>query len=398
MQKKYRLKNGFLCALLRAALLTGISFASVFALSFESIPDSVAIREGRSAAGTESFLVNYRLDPTCDGGTACLGAEASIVGIPVKRVSVDVYDDSFRLCPGGQTFGIKMNTKGVVVIGTGEVETSSGKKTPAADAGLRSGDIIYSADDKEIKDINDFTALISSSDREVGLKVGRGGDTLTLKLKPVKSADDGFYRAGIWLRDSTAGIGTVTYINTDDMTFGGLGHGVCDSETGTLLPLGNGTVFPVTVSGIVKGESGSPGELKGYFGAGKSGVITSNTPTGVYGILAAGTESFADGIPIALESEIKNGDAYIRCTLDDGVTREYGVKIEKNSSQGAEKNMTLKVTDETLLEKTGGIVQGMSGSPIIQNGRLIGAVTHVLINDPTTGYGIYIENMLRSAS
>ena len=180
--------------------------------------------------------------------------------------------------------------------------------------------------------------------------------------------------------------------------FGGLGHGICDGETGAVIPMERGTVTDVTINGVVKGVAGAPGELRGSFKNNKTGSLLENTSCGVFGIFTALPENHGELLPIALKNEVKSGDAYIICTLDSGNPQKYTVKItDINHDASGSKCFSIKITDSRLLSKTGGIVQGMSGSPIIQNGKLVGAVTHVMVNDPTTGYGIFIENMLNAA-
>lgn len=380
-----------------------VSFFSVFAVSLASIPDSVAVWRSQGADSALSLpFVSIGSQDDSIGALSCgnteYRAQARLWGLPVKSVTVNVYDDDLRLYPGGSTFGIRMSTKGVVVVGISEVESSDGKSSPALSAGLCISDLILTVDGKAVNSASEVTDCIAQfSGEALTLGIERDGKSMEVKLTPVKSIADGFYRAGLWIRDGTAGIGTMTYINPEDMTFGGLGHGVCDADTGELMPLGAGTVFPVTVSGIVRGKDGSPGEIKGYFSASKTGVLTSNCNTGVYGVLAEEPKD-CESVEIALEDEIKNGEAIIRCALDDAEVHEYTVQVEKLAGKSEEKNMVVRVTDPVLLEKTGGIIQGMSGSPILQGGKLIGAVTHVLISDPTCGYGIYIENMLESAA
>jgi stage IV sporulation protein B len=218
---------------------------------------------------------------------------------------------------------------------------------------------------------------------------------LTVTVTPVKSVSENRYKTGLWVRDSGAGIGTVTFILPDSLTFAGLGHGICDGDTGELITMQRGQVTSVTVSGVERGEAGDPGAIKGYFAPGKTGSLMGNTHCGVYGVFSSLPTAADRRLPVGTRRELCEGDATIRCTLDNGTIGEYTVKITSiDRAATGSKCFTLTVTDPALIEKTGGIVQGMSGSPVIQNGKLMGAVTHVLINDPTAGYGIFIENML----
>ncbi|MCQ2386251.1 MAG: hypothetical protein MJ078_06220 [Clostridia bacterium] len=197
----------------------------------------------------------------------------------------------------------------------------------------------------------------------------------------------------MWVRETATGIGTVTFISPETGAFGALGHGVCDSETGSLVPMSRGTVTEVELSEIVKGEKGTPGELRGYLTERKIGSVLTNTDCGVFGVFTKVPGS-GTPIPVGSSGEVKTGKASVLCASDGGEVKEYGIDITEIRRQGQTKSFTIKVTDPELLAKTGGIVQGMSGSPILQNGKLVGAVTHVLVNDPTSGYGIFIESML----
>ena len=229
----------------------------------------------------------------------------------------------------------------------------------------------------------------------------RGGDENTVSFVPSVSKEDGKRKTGMWVRDTTAGIGTVTFVLPDTGEFAGLGHGICDAETGELLEMKRGTVVDVMISGVTKGVAGSPGELKGYFTSDKSGVLLGNTLCGVYGVMSnVPWETIPETAEVASRADIRPGEAYIWCTLDGNHPQKYSInitEIRRDVSMQDNRCFSIEVTDPVLLEKTGGIVQGMSGSPIIQNGKLIGAVTHVLINDPSKGYGIFIENMLEAA-
>ncbi len=295
---------------------------------------------------------------------------------------------------GGTLFGASMLTDGVPIESVDGGETEGGTKAPAYDAGLKVKDIIKEINGTRVTTTTDVTSFITQCGGEaLNVTVLRGEKRKNVKLTPVKGRD-GIYRAGIWIRDSAAGIGTLTYVIPETLEFGGLGHGICDGETLSLMPILRGSVSEVEPLGIVKGKCGAPGEIKGSFKGGKIGALTANKVTGVYGIYATLPENIGEKISVAGRSDVREGEAIIRCSVS-GKPEYYKVKLSKLNI-GAEngKNFTVEVIDEKLLSITGGIVQGMSGSPIIQNGRLVGAVTHVLINDPTTGYGIFIENMI----
>ena len=301
-------------------------------------------------------------------------------------------EQTARLIPGGMAFGVRIRTKGVIVVGI----TKIGNRSPAEEADIRVRDVILAIDGKEVNSADEITDAVSGSGGSpLRITVSRSGKTGVRTLKPEKSAE-GIYKAGIWIRDNTAGIGTVTYIDPATGNFGGLGHGISDVDTGDLIPLRTGTVTEVTIAGVKKGTKGVPGELKGYLNAKEEGVLFSNTAAGVFGKLDI--VPAAETVAVADCGEVKEGKAEIRCTLDGNGIGTYQVEISSiNRSRGENKNFMITVTDPVLLEKTGGIVQGMSGSPVIQNGKLIGAVTHVLITDPKKGYGIFIENMLSNS-
>lgn len=298
--------------------------------------------------------------------------------------------------PGGMPFGVRFLTEGVTVVGFCDVDHDGGKINPANRAGLHTGDVILRVDGEPLDGAVALTEKIENSNgQELTLLCRRGKNEFEVKLKPAWSTSEERYKTGVWVRDSGAGIGTVTFILPETGTFAGLGHGICDAETGDPLAIRHGTVSDVTISSVVKGMPGNPGELKGYFNTGKTGALLGNTVCGVWGVYSEVPQLTGDPLHVALRNEIREGDATILCTLSDNTTREYGVRISSlNRDADGPKCFTVTVTDPRLLEQTGGIVQGMSGSPVIQNGKLVGAVTHVLVNDPTTGYGIFLENML----
>lgn len=322
-------------------------------------------------------------------------AMALSVGVFAK----DNATDSTRLIVGGVPFGVKFNTQGVVVISTEAVVTSRGSKNPATDAGIQPKDIIIEANGEGINSVSALQKICESSQgAPVSVTYVRNGKEYKTQITPAYSKKDSKYRLGINIKDSGAGLGTVTYIVPETLEFAGLGHGICDSESGKLVPMSRGLVTDVTVSGIKKGISGAPGEIKGYFGSTKKGTLYKNTECGVYGMFSALPEGVGEVMCIGDRNELCDGEACIICTLDGSGPKKYNVEISgiDRDAMGS-KCFTIKIKDKSLINITGGIVQGMSGSPVIQNGKLVGAVTHVLINDPTVGYGIFIENMLSAA-
>ena len=297
---------------------------------------------------------------------------------------------------GGIPFGVRFDTGVVTVVKTNYFNSNGNKVCPADKAGIRTNDIIKSIEGINVASVYEVVEVIQKSeDDDLDLIVERSGKNINLEIKSQKCDETGEKQIGVMLKDSSAGIGTVTYIKEDLLTFAGLGHGICNNSDGHLLKINSGYISDVKITDINKGEAGAPGELIGTIYPEKCGKLLSNTEVGVYGIYTQTPVGIKDKIEIADKKDIKVGKAVILCTLDDNIKKEYEIEITKiQHNESKTKNFIVKVTDKELLNKTGGIVQGMSGSPIIQDGKLIGAVTHVLVNDPTTGYGIFIENML----
>lgn len=294
------------------------------------------------------------------------------------------------LVPGGGAVGIRMTTDGVVVAGVSEVQTPNGKRSPAAEAGLKKGDVITRLGGADIGTAQDFkTALAQLDGSKTTVTIERGGKAKQLNITPAQDSD-GAWKLGLWLRDGVSGVGTLTFYDPETGVYGALGHSISDEATGEALPLGDGGIYKAQIVGIVPGEVGAPGQLDGKTDCTKFlGDIRINCGCGIFG------KADFDG-PTLETGEFETGKATIRCTLSGEETREYGIEIKKvYSSEGT--TVMLTVTDPELLAQTGGIVQGMSGSPIIQNGKLVGAVTHVFVNDPTSGYGISIRDMLKTA-
>lgn len=317
--------------------------------------------------------------------------------IPIKAAHVNVIENP-TITPGGTPFGIKLFTKGVIVIDINNVQTNGGVVSPARLAGITKGDVILSVNSVEVYSNEQVAGIIENSNGEaLSVTLKRDNNTIKTILKPACSSIDGKYKSGLWVRDSSAGIGTITYYLDDGIhSFGGLGHGICDIDTGKIMPLNSGEVCPVTINSIAKGKSGTPGELRGSFSSAQaSGKLLLNSEAGIFGTLEQAPNSLSP-VEIKLKQEVQVGDAQIICTLDNNGPKAYDIKIEKVSlnPKALTKNMVICVTDPSLLSKTGGIVQGMSGSPILQDGQLVGAVTHVFVNNPQKGYGIFAENML----
>ena len=306
------------------------------------------------------------------------------------------------VCPIGKTVGIKLFSDGVLVIGLSDVETEIGESSPAKDCGLHQGDIITHINQEEVSTIEEVQAILQAAEtREISMNILRGEKSRQVTAQAVQCSADGAYKLGAWIRDSMAGIGTMTFYDPQSGIFGTLGHGINDVDTSLLMPLQSGAIMPSTVADVKKGAAGAPGQLQGAFDLERDlGSLYANTQGGVFGKLS--DSSFADGckpLPVAAAKEIKTGKSTIWCNVSGSEVEEFTVEIVKVFSEASDtRDLMLKITDQRLLAATGGIVQGMSGSPIIQDGKFIGAVTHVLVNDPTHGYGIAAENMLTLAN
>ncbi len=375
-----------------------------FLLAFYSItlPDSYYTHKGSELSLSCYFKVTPEKSETT---MQSLKSENEKIGqkttlklfgiIPIKEVFIEEVDTPL-LIPCGEPFGIKLLSEGVMIVGISDVKTENGTFSPARYSGLSEGDIIISIDGKTVSSNSDVSNIISESNgRTLEIVATRDNQTMHLLLTPVYSKVTNLYQAGMWVRDSTAGIGTITYYDAQTGCFGGLGHPVCDVDTGNIIPLSSGKVCSVTITDVVKGESGVPGELCGCFSEpGNFGTLDANTTSGVFGILSS-NPSDNKAIPMAMRQEIHTGEAYILSTVDGSSPKKYDIQIEKIDMKNSEngKNMVIRITDTELLSRTGGIVQGMSGSPIIQDDKIIGAVTHVFVNDPTKGYGIFIDEM-----
>lgn len=317
--------------------------------------------------------------------------------IPLKTVrTVNVETRSVQVC--GTPFGAKMFSDGALVVAFSDQYTNLGTENPAKEAGLKLGDLIVSAGGHAVRSNEELTqAITDAAGNAIPVVYRRDGVQHTTMLTPVQDVSTGAYRAGLWVRDSSAGIGTMTFLDPLNGTFAGLGHAISDTDTGADITLLSGEIVPVVITGCVSGTAGSPGELRGEFSAAAAGTVLANDSTGVYGEYLAAMSG--QSCPMMQPQEIALGDAEIWTTISGSTPRAYSVRIEQvnMTSSDPNRNLLVKVTDPELLAATGGIVRGMSGSPIVQSGRLVGAVTHVLVNDPTRGYGIFATTMLEKA-
>lgn len=305
-----------------------------------------------------------------------------------------------ELVPIGRTAGIKLFSDGVLIVGISKIVTDKGEISPADAAGLKPGDIIIEIDSKKITSVVDLRNALQSKSR-LQIEYIRSGKRERCHIQPAISSEDGTRKLGAWVRDSMAGIGTLTFYDPQTKMFGALGHGINDVDTSALMPLAKGSLIKSKVVSVRPGEAGSPGELLGEFDVNSEfGTLIANTEFGVFGKMdISALQPVKNSMPVAQVHEVVPGKATILANVEGEKIVEYEIKIKKLYSldENSIRDMTIEITDPRLLAKTGGIVQGMSGSPILQNGKIVGAVTHVLINEPTRGYGIYIQKMLHNA-
>ncbi|MFF2482067.1 SpoIVB peptidase [Paenibacillus sp. NPDC058071] len=356
----------------------------------------------------ESLSVNLNeplsLKPSQSGQTSM---KVKLFGkIPFKTVKVNVMPD-LRVIPGGQTIGVKVKSAGILVVGHHQVLSGKGvKKSPGEEAGLKLGDLIMKIDDKpinEVRKVADLVEQAGQSNRPLVITYKRNGVLAETKLVPIKDAQEHNWRLGLYIRDSAAGVGTLTFYAPQQGVYGALGHVITDMDTQTPIEVGEGQILQSNVTSINKSQNGDPGEKRATFvKEGKIlGNIERNTPFGIFGKMHENpNHSYSDKtIPVAFAEEVKEGPAQILTVVNGQKVERFDIAISHVTKQPspATKGMVIKIVDKRLLDKTGGIVQGMSGSPIIQNGKLVGAVTHVFVNDPSSGYGCFIEWMLQDA-
>lgn len=416
-----KLKNyrRFLYILLAAALIS--LFLAVYIDYWKRVPSTIKIRAGVEqeldfhvpvsgeiyqeaveslSTGVESLHVNFARGITVKANQIdSYKINLKLFGIlPYKSVDIQVIQDK-TLIPSGMPIGIYVKTDGVLVVGIGEFENEKGETISPSRYILQTGDYILDVNGEKVENKKQFVQMIAdSAGEEMVMTLRRGEDTTEVKIKP-EGNQSGEWKLGIWIRDNAQGIGTLTYVNTDD-SFGALGHGINDVDTSTLMQLEEGTLYKTEIVGITKGKGGSPGELTGYIeydNANIIGEIMENTAEGIFGICddAIVQQTSFEAVPIALKQEVQTGPAQIICSVT-GEPKLYDITIQELhlEDDNINRGLVIKITDEELLTLTGGIIQGMSGSPILQNGKLVGAVTHVLVQDATSGYGIFIENML----
>lgn len=325
----------------------------------------------------------------------------SALGFFNKTITVSVLP-KVEVIPGGDCIGVKLYSKGVLIIGESKIQGVDGNFYKAYEEGtFKAGDILLKINDYEIENSNEVETIIENiKDKEVTITYERDGEEKTQNITPIKCIDDGKYKIGLWIRDGAMGVGTLTFYSPEYSKFAALGHGISDEDSKSLIKLENGSIYGANVLSVNKGRSEAPGEIKGYLDDGEEiGTITVNSNNGIYGDINEYNTNIItrERIPVASRNEIEVGPATIQCTVDQSQEiKSYDIEIVKisNSVSNDSKGMIIKVTDEDLISKTGGIVQGMSGSPIIQKGKLVGAVTHVYVSQPTKGYAIFADTMI----
>lgn len=325
--------------------------------------------------------------------------------IPIKKVNVSVLNDK-KVIPGGQSVGVQLHTLGVLVVGHHLVYNNQNSNSPGEEADIHVGDVILEMNGSKIKQLDDVKPIVSlagKNQESINVKLKRGKDIVETSLRPMLNKKDNSYQIGLYIRDSATGIGTISFYDEETGKYGALGHIISDTDTKKPIEIHEGKIVRSEVTAIEKGNQGIPGEKQAKFSMKDKqlGTITKNNPFGVFGTLDPKLLKGEHHKPLAigLSNEVKKGPAHILTVIDGEKVEKFDIEIINSISQKfpATKGMVIKVTDERLLEETGGIVQGMSGSPIIQNDKLIGAVTHVFVNDPTSGYGVHIEWMLEEA-
>jgi len=404
MRKLFWVSLGVVFAMVLAAFLMP-SVKMVMSLPNEMVVTYEDILNANSTDEYSSFIdfeLPKNLNVASNGELTDTVMSVKLFNIfTIKKVPVRLLTDT-DVYVGGETVGFNLMSEGVICVGSNAVATKEGTKEPIKESGLKEGDAILKIEDIEIDSIDDVDRIINLptfAGEQVTLTVKRGNEQQEIEITPVFDVLSQKYKLGLWVRNSASGVGTLTYVKQSDFRFGAVGHPIVDSSLGENFDVESGNIYKCRLLGIKKGEKNSPGEIKSTINLSDDaiGVADTNCKYGVYGnILTKGIIDAERTAVLGGRLGVKLGDAKIYCALDNEGVKAYDIKIIKANKQNHadDKSMTIKVTDKELLAKTGGIIQGMSGSPIVQNGKVVGAVTHVFVNDPTRGYGVYIDWMI----
>ena len=382
------------------SLLCAVIFTFVF-IGDKTLPDNIISynSEVNDFSSFYSFVDNEKTQSVDYQGVSAQKTTLKLLGtIPVKDVGI-TDKPSGTVFVSGEAFGIKLYTDGVIVVGTKDVELDGKTVNPAKEAGICVGDVIISINGINVYSSDDvIDAINNNNGLDYRIKVKRDGRYKNFTLKPVYSNKEGCYKAGMWVRDSTAGIGTVTFYNKQSGMFAALGHQINDVDTNEIMPLLEGEAVGATVTGVQSGNKNTAGSLCCRFEDYTVGRLMENTSCGIYGSYTSVSDKTKE-YTVAAAQEVKKGSAQIISTVDGNSPQAYDIEIVKVNYKGdGEKDIVFKVKDDKLIEKTGGIVQGMSGSPIIQNNKLVGAVTHVIVDNPKKGYGIFAQTMYEKSN
>lgn len=388
----------------------------IYICYIDSIPSSIILLQGEEIGlkpmlglsievnAKESIETSFQEESEISDKIGKNELSLNLGNIKLKDISVTTIPNKV-VVPGGEAIGLKLYTNGVLVVGMSEIEGEDNKKyKPYENSGIEEGDMITKISDKTVTCTADLITYVNECNgKEINLKYVRDGKEYETKINPTKTGEKD-YKLGLWVRDAAAGVGTVSFYEPQTGSFAALGHGIIDIDTEEIIHIATGELVTSNIVSIVRGEKGKPGEIRGSIENGTTiGSVYKNSAFGIYGKLNRGTKfikSNAKEMEILPRDEIQTGKAKIICTLENNKTEEYEIEIQKvfTNNNTDNKSMIIKVTDQKLIEKTGGIIQGMSGSPIIQNDRFVGAVTHVMVNDPTMGYGVFADMMLKQMS
>ncbi len=393
-----------------------LSIVYSYTLVIETIPNELVVFEGEKISVKTLLGLNIKNENQQTIETSSSNGEKLSQDVGKSTLEVSLFDNILlknvevsvlpktKVIPVGNIAGVKLYTSGVLVVGMSEIEGNDNKKyKPYENTGIKEGDTIIKVNDKNINSTSDLIQTVNlSQGHDISIKYVHQQETKECSITPVKT-NNSQYKIGLWVRDSAAGVGTVTFYDPTSKTFGALGHGITDIDTNELINIASGEFITTRILNITKGESGNPGKIQGTIeNQNNIGTIGKNTRFGIYGKvdnLASLNIDTSKEAEVALREEIQIGKAKILCSLDNQKPQEYEIEIEKiyKDNNYDNKSMKIKVTDEKLLEKTGGIIQGMSGSPVLQNGKFVGAITHVLVNDPQEGYAVFGDIMLKQA-